>query len=92
MPSRKLINVHEIDLICTTSSNIPLPPTPPNGGSQLKDETGSQDGSVNGSGGSNGGGKGGNPPGHGTSAGFCNICHKFVSNRTNHKYVHSQVN
>ena len=30
-------------------------------------------------------------PGHGTSAGFCNICHKFVSNRTNHKYVHSQV-
>ena len=34
----------------------------------------------------------GNPPGHGTSAGFCNICHKFVSNRTNHKYVHSQVN
>ena len=28
---------------------------------------------------------------HGTSAGFCNICQKFVSNRTNHKYVHSQV-
>ena len=23
--------------------------------------------------------------------GFCNICHKYVSNRTNHKYVHSQV-
>ena len=28
---------------------------------------------------------------HGTSAGFCNICQKYVSNRTNHKYVHSQV-
>ncbi len=37
----------------------------------------------------------GTPPSgttHGTSAGFCNICQKFVSNRTNHKYVHSQVN
>ena len=31
------------------------------------------------------------PPSHGTSAGFCTICKKFVSNRTNHKYVHSQV-
>ena len=31
------------------------------------------------------------PPSHGTSAGFCNICKKFVSNRTNHKYVHSPV-
>jgi hypothetical protein len=30
-------------------------------------------------------------PSHGTSAGFCAICKKFVSNRTNHKYVHSQV-
>jgi len=30
-------------------------------------------------------------PSHGTSAGFCNICKKYVSNRTNHKYVHSQV-
>lgn len=30
-------------------------------------------------------------PSHGTSAGFCNICKKHVSNRTNHKYVHSQV-
>lgn len=28
---------------------------------------------------------------HGTSAGFCAICKKYVSNRTNHKYVHSQV-
>lgn len=33
----------------------------------------------------------GDNPSHGTSAGFCNICKKHVSNRTNHKYVHSQV-
>ena len=27
----------------------------------------------------------------GTSSGFCDICQKHVSNRTNHKFVHSQV-
>ena len=69
-------------------SNLPLPPPPPGG---VKDEQrgGGSAGQSPDSG--SGGAKGANPPGHGTSAGFCNICHKFVSNRTNHKYVHSQV-
>ena len=40
---------------------------------------------TNGSSGAN------NQQSHGTSAGYCNICKKYVSNRTNHKYVHSQV-
>ena len=33
-----------------------------------------------------------NPSPHpGTSSGFCEICQKHVSNRTNHKFVHSHV-
>ena len=64
-------------------SNLPLPPN------SVKDENGSPAGGAGVAG--EAGKNGGNPPGHGTSAGFCNICHKFVSNRTNHKYVHSQV-
>ena len=67
-------------------SNLPLPPP------SVKDENGSPVGGAAAGGAAGDAGKnGGNPPGHGTSAGFCNICHKFVSNRTNHKYVHSQV-
>merc|ERR1719483_1731034 len=34
------------------------------------------------------GGSGSNP---GTSSGFCDICQKHVSNRTNHKFVHSHI-
>ena len=30
-------------------------------------------------------------PHPGTSSGFCEICQKHVSNRTNHKFVHSHV-
>ena len=30
-------------------------------------------------------------PNPGSSSGFCEICQKHVSNRTNHKFVHSHV-